>query len=214
MQRGASHTGQGHHEICDRRRAAWRGLIRMLVKPRPGARAESRLHPSQRRGATEGQLHASHVAADVLVGVPRTAGSGADLCHSDDWREANEGLDHPARSPQASEFADGHHTVPPYLPAERDQRKPAPRRSRRHPCPVASGSVGRAQGALLSAAAASPAETRHDAIHADQADQLENRRRIVGLTKAYQAGLGSADGSSRSTNRSDSLVSASAFSRT
>ena len=131
----------------------------MRVKPRPGARAEPRLHPSQRRGATEGQLHASHVGAEVPDWSPRTAGSGADLCHSDDWREANEGLDHPARSPQASEFADGHHTVPPYLPAERDQRKPAPRRSRRHPRSMASGSVGRVQSALLSATAASPAGT-------------------------------------------------------
>jgi hypothetical protein len=68
-------TCQRHHEICDRRRTACWGPIRMRVKPRPGARAESRLHPSQRRRASEGQLHASH------------------LGHSGDWREANERLD-------------------------------------------------------------------------------------------------------------------------
>src|SRR5688572_19517739 len=56
------------------------------------------------------------------------------------------------RSPQASGFADGSHNVKSsFVPAERDQRDPAARRSRRHPCPVASGSVGRAQSALLSA---------------------------------------------------------------
>jgi hypothetical protein len=156
MQPGASHTCQRHHEVCDRRRAACCGLMRMLVKPRPGARAESRLHPSQRRGATKGQLHASHVAANVLDWTPAhrwtmPAGSGADLCHSGDWRGANERLDQPARSPQASEFADGHHAVPPHDSAERDQRKPAPGRSCRHPRSVASGSLGRVQGALLSA---------------------------------------------------------------
>jgi hypothetical protein len=47
----------------------------MFARSWPGARAESRLHASQRRRASEGQLHASH------------------LGHSGDWRGANERLD-------------------------------------------------------------------------------------------------------------------------
>jgi len=68
-------TRQRHHEICNRRRAACCAPIRMFAKSGSGARIESRLHPGQRRRAGEGQLHAPH------------------LGHSGDWREANERLD-------------------------------------------------------------------------------------------------------------------------
>ena len=94
-------TCQRHHEICDRRRAARCGLERMFVKSWPGTRAESRLHPSQRRRASEGQLHASHINHRKYLRLKSRAagrcpgGSGADpyLGHSADWREANERLD-------------------------------------------------------------------------------------------------------------------------
>src|SRR5688572_33314341 len=139
------------------------------------------------------------------------------------------------RSPQASGFADGSHNVKSsFVPAERDQRDPAARRSRRHPCPVASGSVGRAQGALLSATPASgdlskdkstvPARFSEDSdlrlqdLGTDQANsgrgndfRSESRGHPSSNDGAPQQARSGSAVSSRSTNRRDSFVSASAF---